>query len=233
MFRIAVFSDVHGNLEALEAILANMEKADFDEIVCLGDVIGLGPDSKACLDLIMRENIKLVLGNHERYYLNGTHNEMRMSEQEHQHHAWIHGQLGETYKPFLSKLDIDLAVTVDDKKVGFMHYPFDKVSDNFYPPKELTEENVIRMFRNYSYQFTFFGHSHQEQFFKAANDHVYINVGSVGCTKDDITHYTILEYDGKNYNIYRKKCFYDRNKFEEKLRKLDYPAKDYIMSTYF
>ena len=67
MFRIAIFSDVHGNKEALEAILTSIEKIDFDEVICLGDVIGLGPNPKECLDLIRENHIKLVLGNHERY----------------------------------------------------------------------------------------------------------------------------------------------------------------------
>ena len=53
MFQIAAFSDVHGNLEALEAILSNMEKQEFDEIVCLGDVIGIGPNPRECLALIL------------------------------------------------------------------------------------------------------------------------------------------------------------------------------------
>ena len=67
--RIAVFSDIHGNLEALKEILKDIEKENIDDIICLGDVIGLGPNSSECLDLIIKNNIKLVLGNHELYYL--------------------------------------------------------------------------------------------------------------------------------------------------------------------
>lgn len=233
MFKIAVFSDVHGNLEALEAILSNMEKQEFDEVVCLGDVIGIGPNPRECLALILNYNIKMVLGNHERYYLNGTHNEMKMSENEKKHHEWVLNEVGEIYKGYLSKLPIDLTITVDDKKIGFMHYPFDKVMDDFYAPKELTEDNVKLLFRNYNNQFTFFGHSHKSQFYKAQNDSVYVNIESVGCTKDDITYYTILEYDGKDFNIYKRKCIYDRKKFEEKLKQKDYPEKEYLVKTFF
>lgn len=233
MYRVAIFSDVHGNLEALQAVLSSIEKSEFDEIVCLGDVIGIGPNSKECLDLIMKQKIKLVLGNHERYYLNGTHNELKMTDLEKQHHAWIQEQLGEEYKKYLSKLDIESSMMLDDKKIGFMHYPFDKISDDFYAPKELTEENVKRLFRNYTYQFTFFGHSHKEQFYKDNNDYIFVNIGSVGCTKDDITHYTILEYDGKNYNIYKKKCIYDRTSLEEKINHMNCPSRDFIRKTFF
>jgi predicted phosphodiesterase len=233
MFRVAIFSDIHGNLEALNSILSNIEKDEFDEIVCLGDVIGLGPDSKECLDLIIKYNIKLVLGNHERYYLNGTHNELKMTDLEKQHHEWIARQLGEGYKEYLSKKDIYIQMMVNDQKIAFMHYPFDKVEDNFYTPKMLTEESVKRMFRNYSDQFTFFGHSHHEQFFKATNGRIYFNIPSVGCGKEDTTSYTIFEYDGKDFNIYKKKCIYDRIQFEQELEKIEYPGKEFIINTFF
>ena len=233
MFKIAIFSDVHGNLEALQAILSNMEKEEFDEIVCLGDVIGIGPNPRECLSNILNNNIKMVLGNHERYYLNGTHNESKMSEMEKKHHEWVLEEIGEIYKVYLSKLPVDLTIMVNDKKIGFMHYPFDKIMDDFYSPKDLTEDNVKRLFRNYNNQFTFFGHSHTNQFYKDNNDFIYVNVESVGCTKDNITYYTILEYDGKNYNIYKRKCIYDRKKFEQKLKDINYPDKDFLVKTFF
>lgn len=233
MFKIAIFSDIHGNLEALEAILCSVEKEDFDEIVCLGDIIGLGPSPKECLDLIIENKIKIVLGNHERYYLNGTHNEQKMSLEEKAHHDWVNKILGNEYKDYLSKLDIELSVTMNDKKIGFMHYPFDKISDDFYKPRDLEEETVKRMFRNYTYNFTFFGHSHKEQFYKDENENIFINVGSSGCGVDNITTYTILEYDGENYKIYKKKCIYDRMTFDKKMNEINYPEKNNIRRIFF
>jgi predicted phosphodiesterase len=233
MFKVAVFSDIHGNLEALNAILSSIKGEEYDEVICLGDVIGLGPSSKECLQTIMENKIKLVLGNHERYYLNGTHNETKMSDEEKQHHAWVSEQLDEKFKDYLSKLSIEVNVVVDDKKIGFMHYPFDKITDSFYTPKDLTEENVKRLFRNYTNQFNFFGHSHKEQFFKDNNGFIYVNLGSSGCTKDNITSYTVLDYDGENYNIYKKKCIYDRETFNQKLKAINFPNKEYIIKTFF
>lgn len=233
MFRIAIFSDVHGNQEALEAILASIEKSEFDEVICLGDVIGLGPNPKECLDLIRQNHIKMVLGNHERYYLNGTHNEKEMSEEEKRHHAWVASKLTIEDKEYLRKLDICLEVALNDQKLCFMHYPFAQVENDFYPPKHLTEEHVKRVFRNYNADFTFIGHFHQEDFYKSENERVYVNLGSVGCTKNNITNYTIFEFDGENFSIYRKKCFYDRIQFETKLNSISYPDKEEIRKIFF
>ncbi len=233
MFKVAIFSDIHGNQEALESILSSIEKEEYDEIICLGDVIGLGPSPRECLDIIRNNNIKMVLGNHERYYLNGVHNEQKMSEEEKEYHRWVRDFLGNDFEDFLSKKDIDITITVDDKKIGFMHYPFDRVTENFYSPRVLTEDNVKLLFRNYTNQFNFFGHSHSEQFFKDSNDFVYVNVGSSGCTNNDITSYTVLEYDGKDYKVYKKKCIYDRDKFLEKLKQINFPEKKNIVKVFF
>lgn len=70
--RIAIISDIHGNLEAMEAVLNDIKKQDIDEVICLGDSISIGPNSKECVDLLIDNNIKSVLGNHEIYLLRGV-----------------------------------------------------------------------------------------------------------------------------------------------------------------
>ena len=65
--KIAIFSDVHANYQATKAILDDINKNSFDEVICLGDIIGIGPKPKECLDIIMNSRIKMVKGNHEVY----------------------------------------------------------------------------------------------------------------------------------------------------------------------
>ena len=65
--KIAIITDVHGNLEALTSVLEDIKKNNFDEIICLGDSIDIGPNSKECIELLIENNVKSVLGNHEIY----------------------------------------------------------------------------------------------------------------------------------------------------------------------
>ena len=51
--KIAVFSDLHGNYQAAKAILDDINKNNFDEIICLGDIIGIGPKPKKTLELVL------------------------------------------------------------------------------------------------------------------------------------------------------------------------------------
>ena len=62
---LAVLSDIHANLEALQAAWRVVEARGADEIVCLGDVVGYGPNPAACIDLIRAEASLCVLGNHD------------------------------------------------------------------------------------------------------------------------------------------------------------------------
>jgi len=72
---LAIISDIHANLEALEAVLAQIESQGITEIICLGDIVGYGPDPLACIDLV-REKCQIVLeGNHEEHVKYKLNNE--------------------------------------------------------------------------------------------------------------------------------------------------------------
>jgi predicted phosphodiesterase len=60
----ALISDIHSNLEALEAVLADIRQQGIQEVYCLGDIIGYGPNPRECIDLVMNCNVCL-LGNHD------------------------------------------------------------------------------------------------------------------------------------------------------------------------
>ena len=60
----AILSDIHGNLEALEAVLADIADQQIETIYCLGDIIGYGPNPRECVDRAMQFDLT-VLGNHD------------------------------------------------------------------------------------------------------------------------------------------------------------------------
>ncbi len=60
----AIVSDIHANLEALEAVLRDIETQGVDQIYCLGDIIGYGPNPLECIDRVMDFQLT-ILGNHD------------------------------------------------------------------------------------------------------------------------------------------------------------------------
>lgn len=65
MARIALISDIHGNAEALERVLDDLRLVGADTVVCLGDVVGYGPEPGRCVELVYEHCDVCVLGNHD------------------------------------------------------------------------------------------------------------------------------------------------------------------------
>jgi len=63
--RTAIISDIHGNLEALQVVLGDIQERNCDRIICLGDILGYGPDPVSCVDLITEHCEWSLLGNHD------------------------------------------------------------------------------------------------------------------------------------------------------------------------
>jgi len=63
--KLAILADIHGNLEALEAVLIAAEKAQAERIISLGDVVGYGADPRGCIYRLQEAKASLILGNHD------------------------------------------------------------------------------------------------------------------------------------------------------------------------
>lgn len=63
--RIAIVSDIHGNLEAFNQVLTDIDRSKVDEIICLGDNIGYGPEPDQVIKAVAARQIPSVIGNHE------------------------------------------------------------------------------------------------------------------------------------------------------------------------
>jgi len=61
----ALISDIHANLDALEVVISDIERKGIDRILCLGDIIGYGPNPRECLDVVMDKCAWALMGNHD------------------------------------------------------------------------------------------------------------------------------------------------------------------------
>ena len=230
--KIAIFSDIHGNYQALYEILKDIKKQKIDNIYCLGDVIGIGPNPKECLDLIMKNNVNMVLGNHELYYLKGTNIEPTMDDEEKQHHKWISEQLNDQHKEFLKECPVKLNEQINKYNISFQHfllnndeYPFDDL--------EIIKNGTIESkINNIDSDIIFIGHEHKP-FEININKKRLIDVGSSGCTKDEKTHYIILSIKDNRINIKRKNVIYNRKEFEQNFNNTLFPDKELIGKIFF
>jgi diadenosine tetraphosphatase ApaH/serine/threonine PP2A family protein phosphatase len=61
----AVISDIHGNAEALKTVLADIDRRGIERVICLGDIVGYGPDPLECVDLVRQRCQWSLMGNHD------------------------------------------------------------------------------------------------------------------------------------------------------------------------
>lgn len=233
--KIAVFTDIHGNLQALQSILDDIKDNNIDEIVCLGDVIAIGPNPKECLDLIINNKVNMILGNHELYYLKGTSIDDEMGESEIEHQCWVKNQLEEKHKDFLSSCSMKIEKNIFNKKILFQHFLIDYNSKDEYPFEDLNivkDGSIEEKLQNINEDLIFIGHEHRPFEINIESKKL-VDVGSSGCRIDNTTFYTIITINDNQISIDKKYLTYDRNKTIDTLLKTEYPDKKDISKIFF
>lgn len=228
--KIAIFSDIHGNREALTSIVEDIKKEGINEIICLGDSIGIGPKPKECLDIIIDNNIEMVLGNHELYFLKGTQIDSEIGEGEIKHQNWIKEQITDRQREYLEKCSMTLEKKYNGKKVLFEPFPIDYNSKDQYPFHNLKiakDGSIKELVELLEYDLIFIGHEHSD----FCVDNKLYDVGSSGCRKDNVTRYTMFDTD--TFKVEIKNIQYDRANFKQDLLKHDYPGRNLISKCFF
>ena len=210
MTKLAIISDIHGNLEALTSVLEDIKSRGIDEICCLGDVIGYGPNPRECIDAC-REFKFTLLGNHDNGALFDPEGFSSGAEKA---IFWTRHQLedksfqgAEERWEFLAQLPR----TVRDEKVMFVHgSPRSPLNEYVFPEDIYNQRKIERIFgfiQNYCFQghthvpgvFTencrFYSPSEISNQYTLSHQKLMINVGSVGQPRDNDprSSYVILD----------------------------------------
>lgn len=234
MKKIAVFSDIHGNVEALRSILIDIAQLGIDDVICLGDVLGMGPSPSECLDLIIDNNVKLILGNHDLYAIYGASIDVNVSMYEIEHAEWVGSRLMDYHIEYLEKCALSYEFSFKNKLFGFQHFLLNDVPKGRYPFKSLKiiSDGIKESFLNTKYDYLFIGHEHKSFQLDIDKKHL-IDVGTSGCTKSDKTHYTVLELDEKGISITRRNLMYNRESFEARIDSMEYPERETVAFKFF
>lgn len=108
--RCAILSDVHGNLDALEAVLA--DAGEVDQLWCLGDVVGYGPQPNECITLLRERGARCVVGNHD-WAAIGKLDTSEFNPEASEAARWTGAQLTEEHRAYLEGLPERLLVGED------------------------------------------------------------------------------------------------------------------------
>lgn len=218
--KIAIISDIHGNLEALKATLKDIEKRNVDRIICLGDTIAKGIHPKECLDLI-KEKCEIVLqGNCDAHFSMEHEHIDKMPEQEQKRIKWNQSLINKEDREYLLKLPFCYEFYMSGSLVRLFHATptvnnkailnVDSIETKYQ--MFLPSKNTVSQMKA---DVVIYGHIHHPYMDKIYNKTL-INVGSVGNSFDVIrnknkdsnvlettkSNYLIIEgeYNSKEYN---------------------------------
>jgi predicted phosphodiesterase len=228
--RFAIFSDIHANLEALQAVTADAEQHDCTHFVCLGDVVGYNANPHECVNLIRDMDCPTVKGNHDEQasLLESSRDFNELAE-----HAieWTRENLTKEDKEWLRDLRLQRQV----RDFTIVHATLDTPAQWGYV------FNNLDAVASFTYQHTavcFFGHTHVPMAF-VRDDGVkrikidqlrieptkkyFINVGSVGQARDGDWRASYCTFDTEHNVVEQRRVKYDVQAAQDKIIKAGLP----------
>ena len=230
---LAVFSDIHSNLEAFEAVRADMKALNIQGFICLGDVVGYGANPLACVEMLRAMNCPVLLGNHDA----AATNDAVLGEMNHAARTGIRFarlQLSDELLDWLGNLP--LVIKKDDCQ--FDHGTLDAPAEWYYA---ISPEDIALHFAAQTSPICFCGHTHDPMFWHWNGEgklsircgvgripippggKTLINVGSVGQPRDGNPDacYAVL---GPNAQwVEFRRVAYDVSKAKRKILKAGLP----------
>jgi len=226
---IAVFGDIHGNLEALEAILGDIKRnRKIKQIYFLGDAVTFGPDSSACLKLLQKHNVLCVVGNHEQRLIRYCKSVSEMTYGGVKHMEYIFHSLDNDDIRFIKSMPLERTLDYKGYKLYFAHYSHDEKGVVQEDMDYFREDLLDKLFAKSDADVVFFGHIHERKLIIRSGAKSYFCLGSSGCVTGDTTHYTYFDinaFEHGNYDVYRKTIKFDRKKFVKKMISEPIPEK--------
>ncbi len=234
MYKIGIFTDVHGNDLALKVILKEISKHNVDEIISLGDLIAIGPNSNEVLEIVTKlDNFSSIRGNHEKYYLQGFSNPLSCTEATHQ--EWVKKSIEPQFASFLEKTPYQINKKIEGVKLAFLHYPLRSRNPDHYEyiVHNPTKENLDNLFQNIDADVICYGHEHVANFTQGKK--LYLDTGSCGCPypEKDTARGLILTIDKGKVTYEQLKLTYNSGEIVTDMYQKDMPEKEFISTNFY
>jgi predicted phosphodiesterase len=231
--RQALISDIHGNLEALQAVLADIGTQNVDQVMCLGDIVGYGPNPCECLELVIKKAGLTIMGNHDQAALFDPDgfNPVALRAIYWTRDKLDAGPMAVVNKRWDYLSELPRSHTVE--KFLFVHgSPRDPTNEYVFPETIYDQNKMDSIFSKVT-QYCFQGHTHMpgvftpdlefirpsqcDHMFQLGREKLMINVGSVGQPRDEDNRacYVILDHDAKK--VFFRRVAYD---FEATCKKI-------------
>lgn len=236
MSKIAVITDTHANLPALEAALAAVRDLECAEIWHTGDAVGIGPFPNEVLDrLLDTPEMRFVMGNHDELCAFGLPEPVPDWEDDQfvANARWTHVQVDPGFRSVMTSWPYEIVATRNVHLFSFLHYPRDPDGGGFVDVvPEAGAEDLDNLFRGLQADVIFYGHYHPPA------DHAgrarYINPGSLGCGPEALARFSVINVDRANgMTVEHHAVPYDRSDLHAALVQRDVPGREFLRQVFF
>lgn len=224
--RVAVLNGIYGNLIALEAVLKELNIQNYEEIICLGDIISFGPCPKECLELLKKNKARILLGDSELKCLD----RILLKKDEKEHFKWIKNEIGKRNISFLNNCPIFYdGIELNGRHIAFAHYFLDDSASLFRSSSELAKKNKDK-YTDKKYLSKYIGKTKDSAYLLSSNTFL---VDSVGSSKDSYASYMVIEIDEDKIITKKVRILYEKELLKDLLEKKDYPSKEIAKNELF
>ena len=210
--KIALISDVHANLPALEAVLSDIDEQKVDAVYCLGDLVGYAPWPNEVISVIRNRHIPTIAGNYD-YGVGRNSDDCGCAYKTDQEKEWgaqsisfTNDKITENNRAYLNTLPahirLEVGSTDNTESMLFVHGSPRRINEYLY--EDRPEKSLLRMMNSVNANIMAFGHTHKP-YHKIIADGISfryaVNIGSVGKPKDGDPRacYVILEWKELNF----------------------------------
>lgn len=240
--KIAVITDVHGNAPALKSVLHELDqRAGIEHIYCLGDMIGIGPDTNEVLEILFsRNDVSMITGNHDEAVLAILKGEEHPKSHAHakEHHQWIADKMDNSFISKLDQLPRTINLTIKEQSVLFTHYHISKANIHKYisqdPFSRIVEpdiEYLKALFEGHKEKLICFGHHHPLHHFEGENNY-FLNPGSLGCNSRSVAPYAVVDIQRGTIEVSLEEACYDKTSFLNSFDLLQVPGRDFLLKVF-
>ena len=215
MHPISVFGDIHANLPALEAVLADMDQRGLSNRYCLGDLVGYGTFPNEVIEIIKARDIPTLMGNYDQGVGNNSDDcgcayRDKFSEAlGNRSIAWSNQNTSPENKEFLRRLASQIPLALGDLRVLLVHGSPRKVNEYLYADRP--DRSLERLLDQAGVDVLVCGHTHIPYHRVLPSGRHVVNAGSVGKPKDGDPRacYVVLEASGKDLDVAFNRVPYD------------------------
>ncbi len=176
--KIAVISDIHGNIYALMKVLEDIDTQKVDKIICLGDLVGYGPHPNEVIALIKRRELPCVKGNYDASVVDGDFTFIRNTPTNSFALPWTCDEIRASNKYFLDSLPEKLEYDINGVKILFTHGSPSSINEYLFHDAE----NTKSILENLNHDLLVCAHTHIQCDTTLHNKRL-VNPGSVGKPK--------------------------------------------------